>query len=150
MIKTKLKTTILTILILCLSVAPCGTLLTMAAQPGSVAPLYNNTSSTISAMSINDSGVMTISYRYTGYPSKTTKAVITTYIEKKTLGLFWKRVDIGTEGNEWIDTIIDYKYSGSRTFKLASKGTYKVTISYKIYGSGGAADIIPYEKTDNY
>lgn len=46
MIKTKLKTTILTILILCLSIAPCGTLLTMAAQPGSVAPLYNNTSST--------------------------------------------------------------------------------------------------------
>ena len=148
--RTKLKSTIVTILTLCLLLVPFGTVSASATQTEEIMPLYNNTSSTISAMSINDSGTMTISYRYSGYPSVTTKAVITTYIEKKTLGLFWTRVDIVTDNDEWVDTINDYRYSGSRTYKLSSKGTYRVKISYKIYGSGGSADVIPYEKTDTY
>ncbi len=81
--RTKLKSTIVTILTLCLLLVPFGTVSASATQTEEIMPLYNNTSSTISAMSINDSGTMTISYRYSGYPSVTTKAVITTYIEKK-------------------------------------------------------------------
>ena len=100
--------------------------------------------------SINNSGKLTITYKYSGSPEITTKAVITTYVEKKFLGLFWRRVDIGTTDNKWVDTIYNYMYNGSRNYQLSSSGTYRVTIIYKIYGSGGAADEIECQAQDSY
>ena len=58
------------------------------------------------------------------------------------MGLFWTRVDIGTTNDEWVDTINNYRYTGSRTHQLSSSGTYRVTVNFKIYGSGGTADEI--------
>ena len=83
-----------------------------------------------------------IYYDYTGLSGKTTKVVITTYIEKKTLGLFWSRVENGQPNNQWVDT--------SYTFQLSSTGTYRVTVTYKVYGSGGAADEIKCVMKDSY
>lgn len=143
-----LKGFISALLILCLftvSVSPVS-----AATEEGIMPRYNNVAMVTGAMSINDSGKMSITYKYTGSSSVTTKAVITTYIEKKFLGLFWKRVDIGTTNDQWVDTINDYRYTGTRTYQLSSSGTYRVTIIYKIYGSGGAADEIEMQKTDSY
>lgn len=146
---TKRLTSIISaLLILCLFMVPLSPV--SAATEEGIMPRYNNVSTVTGAMSINDSGKMTITYRYTGSSSITTKAVITTYIEKKFLGLFWKRVDIGTTDDQWVDTINDYKYAGSRTYQLSSSGTYRVTIIYKIYGSGGSADEIEVQKTDSY
>ena len=144
----RLKVLVSAILVLCLFIVPLSPV-SAATQEG-VTPRYNNVSTVTGAMSINDSGKMTISYRYTGSSSITTKAVITTYIEKKFLGLFWKRVDIGTTNDEWVDTVYDYMYAGSRTHQLSASGTYRVTINYKIYGSGGSADEIEMQKTDSY
>ena len=141
---------LVTVLALCVSIIPFCSISASAATQWDVMPLYNNTASVTTAMNINDSGIMTISYQYSGYPAATTKAVITTYIEKRTLGLFWSRVDIGTTGDEWVDTINDYRYTGSRTYQLPSSGTYRVTVVYKIYGSGGSADEIEYRSKDSY
>lgn len=138
------------VLTLCVSIVPLCSFSASAATPEEITPRYNNTLSTTTAMNINSSGKMTISYEYSGYPSTTTKAVITTYIEKKVLGLFWSRVDIGTTDDQWVDTINNYSYEGTRTYQLSSSGTYRVTVVYKIYGTGGAADEINYQKTDSY
>ena len=116
----------------------------------SIAPLYNNTATVLTSMTINNSGKMSINYNVAGFSSLTTKISITTYIEKKTLGLFWMRVDNGQANEQWVDTIYNYKYNGSRTYQLASSGTYRVTVVYKVYGSGGSADEIEYQKTDSY
>ena len=148
--KGRIKKILATLLVLCLSIVPFFSVSAAAATQEEVTPLYNNTASVTTAMNINSSGKMTISYQYSGYPSTTTKAVITTYIEKKTLGLFWSRVDIGTTDDQWVDTINDYRYTGSRTYQLSSSGTYRVTVIYKIYGSGGAADEIEYQAKDSY
>lgn len=134
------------ILAFCLFVVPLSP---VSAAEG-VTPRYNNVSSVTAAISINDSGKLTITYNYAGSSSITTKAVITTYVEKKFLGLFWRRVDIGTTDNQWVDTINNYRYTGSRTYQLSSTGTYRVTVIYKIYGSGGSADEIELQKTDSY
>ncbi|MBO5211833.1 MAG: hypothetical protein J6B80_07890 [Clostridia bacterium] len=134
------------ILVLCLFMVPLSP---VSAAEG-VTPRYNNVATVTANMGISDSGKMTINYKYTGSSSVTTKAVITTYIEKKFLGLFWRRVDIGTTDDQWVDTINDYKYAGSRTYQLSSTGTYRVTVIYKIYGSGGAADEIECQMTDSY
>lgn len=141
--KKQLKAMLTAILVLCLFVVPL--------HPVSAAtPRYNNVATVTGAMSISETGKMSITYKYTGSESITTKAVITTYIEKKFLGLFWRRVDIGTVNNEWVDTINHYKYTGSRVHQLGASGTYRITIIYKIYGTGGAADEIQLQGTDSY
>ena len=52
-----------------------------------IMPCYNNTESATISMRSDDSGTMTILYRVTGCPSKTTKILISPYIEKRTLGI---------------------------------------------------------------
>lgn len=110
-----------------------------------IMPLANNVISASSAATISTSGKLTITNQYYGFNGVTTKAVITTYVEKKVLGLFWTRVDINQTNNEWIDTVYEYEYSGSHSVQLGSTGTYRIVVSYVIYGSGGDADEI--EKT---
>ena len=138
-------------LTLCLVLIPFSTIYVSAAAipEQGIMPLYNNTSSANCAMSINDSGKMTISYRVYGYSSSTTKIVINTYIEKKIAGVLWSRVDIGETNDEWTDTINKTSYIGSRTYQLSSTGTYRVKVTYTVYGTGGTADVIPFtiEKT---
>ena len=148
--KKIIKRIFVAMLILCLSVVPLSPVSAAVAEGSEIMPMYNNVKSASTVISINNSGNLTITYSYSGSPSITTKAVITTYIEKKTLGLFWTRVDIGTTNDEWVDTINNYSYSGTRTHQLSSKGTYRVTTLYKIYGSGGAADEIECKAQDSY
>lgn len=109
-------------------------------------PYYNNVVTTDTAAVISSSGKLTARYSYDGKEDVTTKAVITTYVEKKVLGLFWSRVDIGTTDDEWVDTIYDHAYTGSHSVQLSSEGTYRVTFIFVIYGTGGAADEITSEK----
>lgn len=145
--KKELKRVMAIVMTMCLMIASFST---ASADDYEIMPLYNNTVSTLTNMSINSSGKMTITYKYTGISGTTTKAVITTYIEKRTLGIFWSRVDIGTTDDEWVDTISKTSYTGSRTYQLSSSGTYRVNVEYKIYGSGGSADTINYQGTDSY
>lgn len=148
--KKIVKRIFVAMLILCLTIVPFSPVSAAVADGNEIMPYYNNVKSASTVISINTNGKLTITYSYSGSPSITTKAVITTYIEKKTLGLFWTRVDIGTTNDEWVDTINSYSYSGTRTYQLSSKGTYRVTTIYKIYGSGGAADEIECKAQDSY
>ena len=115
-----------------------------------VSPFYNNVISVSSNASISSTGVLKVTNSYTGDSSVTTKAIITTYIEKKILGIFWSRVDINQTNDEWVDTIYNYKYSGYHSIQLPSTGTYRVTVEYVIYGTGGSADTITKEIQKTY
>lgn len=121
-----------------------------AAMKEEIAPCYNNVISADTLVSISSSGIIKVTNSYTGANSVTSKAVITTYIEKKILGIFWSRVDIGQTNDEWVDTIYNYKYSGSHSVQLPSTGTYRVNVEYVIYGSGGSADTITRQIEKNY
>lgn len=111
---------------------------------------YNNTVMASSVASISDSGLLTVDNQFQGIRGKTTKVEITTYVEKKTLGLFWTRVDIGQPNNQWVDVVYDYLYDGTHTFQLSSHGTYRITVVYVISGSGGDADTITQTMTKTY
>ena len=100
-------------------------------------PKFNNTITANSVASISDGGLLTI-----GIKGTTTKGEITTYVEKKTMGFFWTRVDIGQPDNQWHDVIYNYMYIGDHTFQLASHGTYRITVIYVISGTGGDPDTI--------
>lgn len=123
--------------------------LTVSASEG-VMPRLNNTASTSTNFTISSSGKATISAVYNGYKGVTTGATVTSYLEKKTLGLFWSRVDIDEPNNAWVDTSSDYADVFAHEFQLDSKGTYRATVTYRISGSGGATDVIPYEQERTY
>ena len=115
-----------------------------------ITPYYNNTLSARTTISISSAGKLSIVNSYHGFQNVTTRAVITTYIEKKVLGLIWTKVDIGLPNDQWVDAVNNYYYTGEHTFQLSSKGTYRVTVSFKIYGSGGTADEIERQETKTY
>ena len=115
-----------------------------------ITPYYNNVHRVQSDVSISSTGLMTVFNSFSGDTSVFSKAVITTCIEKRVLGIFWSKVDIGQTNDEWVDTIYTNVYSGTHTFQLESKGTYKVTVEYVIYGSGGTADTITKEIEKSY
>ena len=139
----KRRKSILCLLIAVLMMASASTA-AMAASP------YNNTVMASSVASISESGLLTVDNQFQGIRGKTTKAEITTYVEKKTLGLFWTRVDIGQPNNQWVDVVYDYLYDGTHTFQLSNHGTYRITVVYVISGSGGAADTITQTMTKTY
>lgn len=93
---------------------------------------------------------MTVTNSFNADSSVFTKAVITTYLEKRTLGLFWSKVNIGQTNDEWIVTTYDNSYVGSHSHQLAKTGTYRVTAEYVIYGTGGSADTITKEMEVEY
>ena len=115
-----------------------------------VMPCYNNVVSAESSVTISSSGMMEITNSFLGSTSVFSKAVITTYVEKRFLGIFWTKVDIGQTNDEWIDTIYTNVYSGTHSVQLPSTGTYRTTVEYVIYGSGGSADTITKEIEKSY
>ena len=113
-------------------------------------PYYNNVRRADNSVSISASGNITITNTFTGIQDVTSKAFITTYIEKKTLGLFWTRVDNGQENKQWYDKIYNYTYTGSHSMPLPSTGIYRITTEFEIYGSGGSTDTITQQKQVTY
>ncbi len=121
-----------------------------AAPEDGVMPCYNNTMGTSTNFTISTTGKATITACFDGYPGTTYGARITSYLEKRTLGLFWYRVDIGQPNNEWVDTSSDYLDIIGHEFQLSAKGTYRATVQYEICGNGGPADIIDYQQERTY
>ena len=91
---------------------------------------------------ISSSGLSEVSVSYYGIKNVTTKVAVTTYIQKRTLGLFWTKVDIGTANNQWVDTSTELSGYFIHKTQLKSKGTYRVVIKIVFSGSGGSDDII--------
>ena len=141
----KRRTIALTLLVIILSTS----ILTATAETG-VMPRYNNTSSTTSGFAISTDGKASVVAGYYAYPAYFTSAKVTSYIEKRTLGVFWTKVDIGTPNNEWVDTSTENTYTFGHEIYLDSKGTYRATVVYEISGTGGATDVIEYEKERTY
>lgn len=115
-----------------------------------IEPYYNNASDASNSAEVSSSGKLKITNRLLTKKPVFDHAVITTYVEKKTLGLFWTKVDIGQDNDEWTDVIYSENYSGTHTVQLSSKGTYRVTTEFVVYGSGGSADKITRTSTVEY
>ena len=114
-----------------------------------ISPYYNNAIWANSSANVSSTGILTVKNTYSAQ-STTTKVVITTYIEKRVLGIFWSKVDIGTSNDEWIDTVYTTNYSGSHSHQLEKNGTYRVTVEYVFYGTSGYTDTIEKEIEKTY
>lgn len=104
----------------------------------------NNTATTATDFVISSTGLAMVAYRYNGYTGIATGATIEIKIEKRNLLFFWSEVvyEIISVSGERCDEVY--------TYQLSSTGTYKCTVTYSVYGTGGAADILPFERTVTY
>ncbi len=110
-----------------------------------IMPLLNNTDTTEAIFVIEESGMATVSYTCYGYPEITTKIVVETKIEKKFLW-WWNDVD----GAFWTDeSTLDF-CDGEHSIQLTKSGTYRATVTYTVYGTGGEADVLVSEFEKKY
>ena len=116
-----------------------------AAIGGGITPYYNNTNITESDFAISEDGIATTHFTCRGYRGVTTKIVAETKIEKL-VGSSWVQV----EGASWTDESTLYYCSKSYSIQLQSTGTYKVTYTFTVSGSGGANDVIVREIERTY
>lgn len=141
--KRRIVYSVLVILVLCMAVLP-------ATAQESIMPRYNNTASTTTNFGISAAGKASVAGSYYAYIDYFQSATITTYIEKRTLGIFWSKVDIGTPNNEWVYTSTEPADGFGYEIYLNDKGTYRATVVYEISGTGGATDVIDYEQERTY
>lgn len=113
-----------------------------AVDHSGISPLLNNGQTYSENFVISSSGLSEVKVSYTGVEGVTTKVTVTTYLQKKTLGLFWTKVDIGTEDKQWVDTSTSISGTFVHQFQLKSTGTYRAVIKIVFSGSGGSDDVI--------
>ena len=142
----KSKITKLTALFLLLVISMTFFILPANAEEPTRSKYYDSVYTTAGVFS----GVLNIHNSYT-VSSNTgfTSATIRTYVERKTLGLFWVKVDNGQPDKTWVDTSTSINYSKSYTLTLSQTGTYRVTAEYTFYGSSGSESITK-QKTVTY
>ena len=105
-------------------------------------PYYNNILNTYSDFTIDSSGTGTVEASYRGYTGVTDSVTVTIKIQKRSLGLIWTKVDIGTENNEIVVTSTNINDDFTYDVQLKSTGNYRAVITYTVSGSGGADDTI--------
>ncbi len=146
-----IKKRMISILVLCILIMQAFSPIALAAESTPAEPRYNNTINTTANASISSKGVLTIALGFTGIKNVTRRATIVTYVEKQQLfGLYWTRVDIGEIDNQWVDYVLGYQHEGTHTIELSSRGTYRVTVKFMIYGTGGDPDEITSQSTHAY
>ena len=102
-----------------------------------IMPYYNNVSRTSTSFEIS-SGEAHIITSFSGYPGVTQRVEITTTLYVS-VGVDW------IEHSNWYDESTRHRGTFNHTIEVES-GTYKVFVEYRLYGSGGDADVITYEK----
>lgn len=137
--KTKVKkiTALLLMFVLALSMFS-----SLAVAAGSAKSTYFGTVSTAAAV---NSGVLDISNYYTISGAGFTSAEIHTYVERKTLGLFWVKVDNGQPDKTWVDTSTAKYHVNDYSLTLSQTGTYRVTAEYTFYGTSGSESITKHQ-----
>ena len=111
---------------------------------------FNNTISASMDCDVTTNGNLIVVMDVLGISGTTTQISVELYVEKRILGIFWKKVDIGCANNTWTDSTASYTYSNICSFQLNSTGTYRVTVTYTVSGSGGTPDVITVRDTVTY
>ena len=88
-------------------------------------------------LSIDSNGLASMDYYCKGVEGVTTRIEISSQIQKKTLW-WWNDVD----GGSYFFEKDSYECTFWNTKQLSKSGTYRLVVTYTVYGTGGAADVI--------
>lgn len=132
------------VIVLLLTVATLVSCMTIysSADDYEIQPYYINIASASTSFNITSSGLARAGVTYYGYDNEISYVKCEIYLEKRFLGLFWNRVDIGVTDDVWID--YSYTVDGSifHEIQLSDTGTYRAVFNVTIYGKSGANDVI--------
>ena len=132
------------IIVLLLTVATLVSCMTIysSADDYEIVPFYNNIGRASTDSIITSSGIARAGMTYNGYDDQISYVKCEIYLEKRFLGLFWNRVDIGVTDDVWVD--YSYTVDGSifHEIQLSDTGTYRAVFNVTIYGKSGANDVI--------
>ena len=82
---------------------------------------------------VSDNGVATLTYTVSGR-ADSGKIIIKSYIDRKTLGVFWSRIKLSDGSSEWTDTSTGVYTSNTHTLSVSKDGTYRATIVIYVDG----------------
>ncbi|MCR5610726.1 MAG: hypothetical protein K6F68_02715 [Clostridiales bacterium] len=138
--------------ILCMILLLCTVFVGMAGyhRRANAAVTLHNTAVASIDCGINSSGKLSALLSVYGIKNVTTLIEADLYVEKRILGIFWTRVDIGYTNNVWHDSVTGYIYTNSFDHQLSTTGTYRVTVTYTVSGTGGSPDVITMTETKTY
>lgn len=91
---------------------------------------------------IDSSGVAETNMSYVGNGTTFTNVTVETYIQKRSLGLIWTKVDNGEPDKTWVDNSSSVSDSFSHDLKLDSAGTYRAVFKITFSGSTASDDVI--------
>ena len=131
----KLKTTMM--LLLCVLMVLSSTLPVYAAN----ARLSHGVIATCS-YDIAATGYSEAVITYAGNSTSFTHITVETYIQKRSLGFIWTKVDNGEDGKTWIDTSTSDHGSFRHGLQLDSTGTYRAVFTITFSGIGAEDDVI--------
>lgn len=100
--------------------------------------------------SIDSAGVATVSVSYAGNATTFTDITVETYIQKRSLGLVWTKVDNGEPNKTWVDTSTSQTGTFVHNLQLDSTGTYRAVFKITFSGTGASDDIITERIEDVY
>lgn len=144
--KTKIKRCALFALMLCILAVG----IFAPAKKAEAAVAFNNLLSETVACSVDSDGQLSAHMTAFGIKGTTTRIKVQLYVEKRILGLLWSKIDIGCTDDIWEDSTTSHIYENIFTTQLGSHGTYRVTVTFTVYGTGGANDVIQERRTVAY
>lgn len=124
-------------ILLCISLVFCLTIPAFAVN----ARLSHGVSA-ITLFGITSTGMAEVSVDYQGNRTTYTSVTVETYIQKRTLGFIWTKVDNGEENKTWVDTSTEEIGDFVHHLQLDNTGTYRAVFKITFSGTGAADDVI--------
>ena len=91
---------------------------------------------------ITETGLAEASVEYQANDTSFTNATIETYIQKRTLGFIWTKVDNGEINKTWVDTSTARDDYFVHHLQLDDTGTYRAVFKITFSGTGAEDDVI--------
>ena len=130
-------------LVSCMAIYP-------SADDYGIEPYYNNVGRVGISFNITPSGLACVGVTYTGAEGLLREAKCEIYLEKRFLGLFWNRVDIGVTDDVWVDYLNSVTGNFYHEFQLSDTGTYRAVFKVTFYGNNGMNDVVDEQIDQKY
>ncbi len=130
--KKKLKK-LFAVALTCLVVLSTMTNPAYAAQPEhNISPMYAVPIIVDCGSSIDDNNLLYTTAAYNIDDCEYTRIKITIYVEKRSLLMFWNRVDIGQPNNQWVTYCYGWTNDVEHFAQMPSSGTYRITTTFEV------------------
>ena len=125
------------LVLLCMAMVMAATLPVCAVEPR-----LSHGVITSYGFNIDSAGWSELNVTYAGNDTTFTSFTVETYIQKRSLGFIWTKVDNGEPDKTWVDTSTDQAGFFVHTLQLESTGTYRAVFKFIFSGTGAEDDVI--------